>query len=237
MRLGILTTLLTIFSSTIASQAHEMVGRRHHFRHLPKRDWFATNSTALEPRGPAFGDAKFTYYNTGLSACGKTYTNQDFIVALNTEQYAGGVLCFETITIMAMGKTATAQIVDECMGCPFKGLDLSPSLFRFFAPEGDGVIYGSWILGSITVPVLPTTTSETPSTTLTPSTSTTHHRTLTSTSTSTSTSSSSTSSASATTSSVAPTTTAVSVSLGVVADINLLVVQLGTLVVQAPNVE
>jgi len=233
MRLGILTALLAILSSTITSQAHEMVGRRHHFRHLPKRDWFAANSTALEPRGPAFGDAKFTYYNTGLSACGKTYTNQDFIVALNTEQYAGGVLCFETITIMAMGKTATAQIVDECMGCPFKGLDLSPSLFRFFAPEGDGVIYGSWILGSITVTVLPTTTSGTPSTTLTPSTSTTHHRTLTSTSSSTT----SSATASATTSSVAPTTTTVSVSLGVVADINLLVVQLGTLVVQAPNVE
>ena len=60
-----------------------MVGRRHHFRHLPKRDWIAPNSTApLKPRGEAFRDAKFTYYNTGLGACGKTYTNEDFVSTL-----------------------------------------------------------------------------------------------------------------------------------------------------------
>lgn len=42
------------------------------------------------------------------------------------------------------GKTTVATITDECPGCPYGGLDLSRGLFRFFAPESVGVIYGEW---------------------------------------------------------------------------------------------
>jgi len=229
MRFGILTTLLTSFSLIIPAQAHERVGLKHHSKRFPKVEWAAGKA-----RRELFDNAKFTYYETGLGACGKTSTNSDFIVALNTEQYAGGALCFEMITITVMGKTATAQIVDECMGCPYAGLDFSPSLFEFFAPESDGVIYGTWVLGSITVST-PTTKSATPTATWTPppSTSTSTRSRTTSTSSSTTTSGS----ASTTTSPAAPTATTDSEPLEVIVDLNLLYVQLGSLVVQVPNVQ
>ena len=79
MRFGILATLLTILSWTTAAQVHDRVGRNRHSMRLLKRDWAAANSTALEARGHGFENAKFTYYDTGLSACGKTYTNEDFV--------------------------------------------------------------------------------------------------------------------------------------------------------------
>ncbi|KAF8352338.1 RlpA-like double-psi beta-barrel-protein domain-containing protein-containing protein [Amanita rubescens] len=227
MHFGILTTL-TAFSLIILAQAHERVGLKHHFKRFPKAEWAANSSNGMARR-QLFDNAKFTYYEAGLGACGKTSTDGDFIVAINTEQYAGGALCFETVTITAMGKTTTAQIVDECMGCPYAGLDFSPSLFKFFAPEGDGVIYGTWVLGSVTVSTS-TKTSATPTKTWSPPSSTsTSSRT-------TSASSSTTTSASVTTSSATPTATPVSVSLDVIVDLNLLYVQLGSLVVQAPNV-
>jgi len=34
--------------------------------------------------------------------------------------------------------------MDQCPGCPYGGLDFSRGLFRFFASEGAGIIYGEW---------------------------------------------------------------------------------------------
>ena len=34
--------------------------------------------------------------------------------------------------------------MDQCPGCPYGGLDFSRGLFRFFASEGAGVLYGEW---------------------------------------------------------------------------------------------
>jgi len=48
------------------------------------------------------------------------------------------------ITINYGTKSTTAQIMDECPGCPYGGLDMSEGLFQFFAPLGVGVLYGSW---------------------------------------------------------------------------------------------
>jgi hypothetical protein len=45
---------------------------------------------------------------------------------------------------MAEGKTAMAEIVDECPGCGAGGLDLSHGLFEHFAPDTKGVLSGSW---------------------------------------------------------------------------------------------
>ncbi|EIN05474.1 hypothetical protein PUNSTDRAFT_46839 [Punctularia strigosozonata HHB-11173 SS5] len=84
-----------------------------------------------------FQNERFTWFEPGLGACGQNNGPNDF-------QYDGGAHCFQTITITALGKTTTAQIVDECPGCPFGGLDLSPGLFEFFAPLSEGVITGGW---------------------------------------------------------------------------------------------
>ncbi|KAH7883618.1 RlpA-like double-psi beta-barrel-protein domain-containing protein-containing protein, partial [Phlebopus sp. FC_14] len=97
-------------------------------------------------------------------ACGITNGPNDFIVALNSAQYDDGAHCFASITITVNGKTAQAQITDECPGCAYGGLDFSQGLFQYFAPLSQGELYGSWYYNS----EAPTSTSTTPTPTPTP---------------------------------------------------------------------
>ncbi|KAF9482792.1 hypothetical protein BDN70DRAFT_800939 [Pholiota conissans] len=112
-------------------------------------------NATIETLEKRFSDARFTFYAAGLGACGKHNSGNDFIVALNSAQYDGGSHCFETITISVNGKTHSAEIVDECPGCPFGGLDFSEGLFQFFAPESVGVLTGSWNFGGSAAPPPP----------------------------------------------------------------------------------
>ncbi|KAG1754435.1 hypothetical protein EDB19DRAFT_1902584 [Suillus lakei] len=180
----------------------------------------------------SFDNARFTFYDVGLGACGDYSAASDFIVALNVDQYGSGYpgpQCFLSITISYGGKTAQAVIMDECMGCPYGGLDFSRGLFDYFASESEGVIYGSWWFnsGSATTSTswTPTTTSTswtpdpttswTPTTTWTPdpttsSTPTTTWTPTTSSYTPTTTSTSTSTSSTSTTTSYTPTTTSAS---------------------------
>ncbi|KAJ7172659.1 RlpA-like double-psi beta-barrel-protein domain-containing protein-containing protein [Mycena filopes] len=108
-------------------------------------------------------DARFTFFDAGLGACGGTNDGSDFIVALNAEQYGNGEHCYKTIEITYNGKTAHAQVVDECPDCPYGALDFSRALFDHFASEDLGVIYGSWVFGDSTQK--PTTTAKKTTTT------------------------------------------------------------------------
>ncbi|KAF8956559.1 hypothetical protein BDZ97DRAFT_1671440 [Flammula alnicola] len=118
--------------------------RRHPARGLADPVHVEQNVTtrALEKR---FDGARFTFYDAGLGACGQTNSASDF-------QYAGGAHCFETISITVGSKTHSAQIVDECPGCPFAGLDFSRGLFDSFASESAGVLTGSWNFGGSAAP-------------------------------------------------------------------------------------
>lgn len=159
--------------------AHNLVwNRRHPVRAPLAGDSIEQNVTsrALVKR---FDGARFTFYDAGLGACGKVNSNRDFIVAMNSAQFAGGAHCFQTITITVNGKSTSAQVTDECPGCPFAGLDFSRGLFDFFASESAGVLQGSWTFGG-GAPVKttkstytpPPKTSENPKPTSTPPTST-----------------------------------------------------------------
>ncbi|KAL5490445.1 hypothetical protein ACEPAI_5278 [Sanghuangporus weigelae] len=97
-------------------------------------------------------NGRFTFYETGLGACGGWNNPTDFIVALNEEQWDGGSHCWEMITINHNGKSTQAQIVDLCPGCPWGGLDMSPGLFGFLDNPDLGVIYGSWSFGTEQAP-------------------------------------------------------------------------------------
>ncbi|KAF8127864.1 RlpA-like double-psi beta-barrel-protein domain-containing protein-containing protein [Boletus edulis] len=124
------------FSSAIPSH-----NKRHH--EVANR---ARADVGIHKRG-SFPNARLTYYDVGLGACGIWNKPGDFIVALNVEQFGPGFpgeYCFKTITIWINGATATATITDKCEGCPWGGLDLSRGLFDYFAPEAQGVIYASW---------------------------------------------------------------------------------------------
>ncbi|KAG1750083.1 hypothetical protein EDB19DRAFT_83708 [Suillus lakei] len=111
----------------------------------------------------AFNNARFTFYDVGLGACGQHSSPGDFAVALNVAQYGQGhpgPQCFKSITISYGGKTAQATIMDECTGCPYGGLDFSTGLFSYFASENDDVLYGSWWFNEGTSEPTPSMSSE-----------------------------------------------------------------------------
>ncbi|EIN07546.1 hypothetical protein PUNSTDRAFT_103565 [Punctularia strigosozonata HHB-11173 SS5] len=135
--LGLLSLLAV--ATPLVSAEHVPVHRRHNG--IAKR---ASGDIQLHKR---FSNARFTFYDVGLGACGINNVPSDFIVALNSAQYGGGYPgphCFAMITITVNGKTAQAQITDECPGCPYGGLDFSRGLFDHFADESVGVLYGEW---------------------------------------------------------------------------------------------
>ncbi|KAJ3503134.1 hypothetical protein NLJ89_g8569 [Agrocybe chaxingu] len=63
--------------------------------------------------GRRAANARFSWFVTGIGACGRTNSPSDFVVALNKEQFDAGDHCFETVTITVRGKTTRAQIVDR----------------------------------------------------------------------------------------------------------------------------
>ncbi|KAG6831311.1 hypothetical protein H0H92_011518 [Tricholoma furcatifolium] len=195
-------------------------GNAHHNRHvgIAKR-----HSPDIQLFQRSYTSARWTYYEVGLGACGITNVAADFIVALNSDQYGSGYpgpYCFKTITMEYNGLTTTAQVTDECPGCPYGGLDLSEGLFQFFSPLSTGVLYGTWYFNddasagspssSSSTYVAPTTTKHKttssstytpPSTTYTPTSTPTSTKESSTSSTPSSTSSSSSSSSSAASSS------------------------------------
>jgi len=140
-----LVSTIFVFLSTIlpftSGSTHGRLRRDGH-QELAQR---ARSDVNIHKR--SFDNSRFTYYDVGMGACGQNSSPGDFIVALNVVQYGGGYpgpQCFKSITITYGGKTAQATIMDECMGCPYGGLDFSTGLFDYFASADDGIIYGSW---------------------------------------------------------------------------------------------
>lgn len=89
-----------------------------------------------------------TYFQTGLGACGWTSSDSDFIVALNEPMYQIDSHCGEKVAIHnpAKGTWAVATVVDECPGCAWGSLDMSPALFSALN-QGDmdeGVFHIGW---------------------------------------------------------------------------------------------
>jgi hypothetical protein len=142
--------------STIGgTHGHKQRGRH---QELAQR---ARGDMGIHKRG--FDNARFTFYDVGLGACGQYNSPGDFIVAMNVAQYGDGYpgpLCFKSITIWYGGKTAQATIMDKCMGCPYGGLDFSEGLFSYFASESIGVLYGSWWFNGDASDPAPSTSSE-----------------------------------------------------------------------------
>jgi expansin (peptidoglycan-binding protein) len=133
----------------------------------------ASSDAAPSPRSDG---AHMTHYEVGLGACAWRNKPSDFVGALNSARYGSGEHCGQQIQIRANGKTATAQVVDECPGCEGDGLDLSDALFEHFAPSATGEFVGSWdfvvdhahhVRNSSTEPSSAITESSTPSTSFT----------------------------------------------------------------------
>lgn len=159
-----LTGLLSVATAGFAGQ-HNIHKNRAAHQELAKRE---PGHVSLHKR---FEGSKWSYYDghTGQAgACGEFISNDDFTVALNTPQYEEkgrtypGRECFKTITLSYGGKTAVARIMDECPGCPYGGLDLTPALFKYFDSPRLGIIYGDWTYGEADSPPKSTRTPPPP---------------------------------------------------------------------------
>jgi len=82
-------------------------------------------------------------------ACGITFVDSDFVVALSEANFNAANHCYENITISHNDKSTQARIVDVCHDCPQDGLDLAYDLFSYFAPTSLGVLYGEWSYNSV----------------------------------------------------------------------------------------
>ncbi|KAK4198844.1 RlpA-like double-psi beta-barrel-protein domain-containing protein-containing protein [Triangularia verruculosa] len=96
---------------------------------------------------------EFTWYNTGLGACGKVNNDGQLVAALNRVLFDpqtpngnpnNNPLCGRKIRASYNGKTVDVTVVDRCPGCKAGDLDLSPAAFQRLAPLSAGRITGDW---------------------------------------------------------------------------------------------
>lgn len=93
-----------------------------------------------------------TFFATGLGACGKTTSDDDFIVAVSMDLYdtfpgAGAnpnlnPVCGKKIEAHYQGKSVLVTVVDRCVGCACGALDFSPAAFAQLADFGVGRLHG-----------------------------------------------------------------------------------------------
>jgi len=103
----------------------------------------SSNTTELVERTSWHTNGRGTWFGPGVGACGWHNKASDHIVALSYKIYSKAH-CGKMITIVAEGKTHSAQVVDKCPSCTESSLDMSPSLFSEFANESKGVITVKW---------------------------------------------------------------------------------------------
>ncbi|KAI9811489.1 MAG: hypothetical protein M1827_005472 [Pycnora praestabilis] len=96
---------------------------------------------------PCTGD--ITFYAAGLGACGETSDGSaEDVIALPFgmmgTQSNGNPFCGKTVTIKLGSKSATATVVDKCMGCTGNSIDLSTHVFNQLADESVGRTQAEW---------------------------------------------------------------------------------------------
>jgi hypothetical protein len=109
----------------------------------------STGSTAT---GTSTGDMTYYDVSVGLTSCGLTGSNSDFLVAMNAPDMANGVNpnnnphCSKMINIYYNGVgPIKGTVVDTCPECVSGAIDVTDSLFKAVAPSGDGRVHGvSW---------------------------------------------------------------------------------------------
>ncbi|KAJ3892336.1 putative riboflavin aldehyde-forming enzyme [Lentinula edodes] len=106
------------------------------------------------PRATDFtgGTGQGTYYDTGLTSCGETYTDSDLIVALSHlfyDTYPGATanpnnnpVCGKKLTARYQGKSVTVTVADRCTGCAMYDLDFTPTGFEALSDLSVGRISG-----------------------------------------------------------------------------------------------
>ncbi|KIK70644.1 hypothetical protein GYMLUDRAFT_32684 [Collybiopsis luxurians FD-317 M1] len=111
-------------------------------------------SGGVVPRATDYtgGTGQGTYYDTGLTSCGQTYTNSDLIVALSHlfyDTYPGATVnpnnnpvCGKKLTAHYQGKSVQVTVADRCTACQMYDLDFTPTAFQTLAGLSVGRISG-----------------------------------------------------------------------------------------------
>lgn len=102
--------------------------------------------------GTETGDMTYYDVSVGLTSCGTTGSNSQFLVAMNKPDMANGANpnlnphCNQYINIYYNGVgPIKGKVVDTCPECVSGAIDVTDSLFTAVAPNGDGRVHGvSW---------------------------------------------------------------------------------------------
>ncbi|KHO00434.1 Rare lipoprotein A (RlpA)-like protein [Metarhizium album ARSEF 1941] len=87
----------------------------------------------------------FTYYYTGLGACGWTNYDGEMVAAVGHGLYDRTRPCGRWIRIHYGGRSAEVKVVDRCEACNDDALDLSPTAFKQVVGDlGPGRVQGGW---------------------------------------------------------------------------------------------
>jgi hypothetical protein len=101
--------------------------------------------------GPYTGD--LTYYAPGLGACGITSQNGDSIVAVSHIIFDAvsvssnpnlDPLCGKMIRVRKDGKSLDLKVVDRCVGCAARDLDITEDTFAKLADVALGRVKVEW---------------------------------------------------------------------------------------------
>ncbi|KAF9438487.1 hypothetical protein BGZ76_007469 [Entomortierella beljakovae] len=114
-----------------------------------------SKTSAPKPTSPPSGGGGKTYsgrgtwYSDTTGQCEKSYSQSDYIVAVNQAQMGTDKkLCGKKLLVTAKGSSASVvvTVVDMCPSkyCDFGDLDLSQGAFKKFASLGKGVLELSW---------------------------------------------------------------------------------------------
>jgi len=97
-----------------------------------------------------------TFFHPGVGACGGTNSDDDHIVAINTDTFQGfpgaganpndNSICGKQVEVTFNGNSVSVTVVDECPSCGPNDIDLSPSAFSVLASQDLGEIQATWKL-------------------------------------------------------------------------------------------
>lgn len=141
-------------STPYPSNVHTPKVEKHHDSHHSdsSSSYVASHKHLDKPSygsssGGYLGMATFYLQDGNPGACGKTYQDSDFIVAIQSSMYDGGKFCGKRIRVTrkSTGRSIVCIGADECPGCPTnQSLDLSQSAFTALGEKDEGVFGITW---------------------------------------------------------------------------------------------
>ncbi|CAG8636169.1 15327_t:CDS:2 [Funneliformis caledonium] len=90
------------------------------------------------------GDGTFYDPGIGIGACGKINTADEFIGAMNAQQFGVSPICGKCVNITGPKGSVKVKIVDKCSKCKFGDIDISPAAFNAISDGSQDRISITW---------------------------------------------------------------------------------------------